>query len=65
MKKITPMQHKFEAKMLRGESITVAQLTKMGYANPSDAAYKARQKGIDVQRFIITNKTGVVSCYSL
>jgi hypothetical protein len=61
----TSMQTKFESKMLAGATLTVAQLQKMGFANPADAAYKARNKGLSVQRSVKTTRAGEVSQYSL
>jgi hypothetical protein len=63
--KNTSMQAKFESKMLNGAVLTVAQLQKMGFANPADAAYKMRQKGIPVQRTVKTTRSGEVSQYSV
>lgn len=61
----TSMQSKFESKMLTGATLSVAQLQKMGFANPADAAYKARQKGLSVQRSVKATHTGEISQYSL
>jgi hypothetical protein len=63
--KNTSMQSKFESKMLSGATLTVSQLQNMGFANPADAAYKARQKGISVQRSVKTTRSGEVSQYSV
>lgn len=59
------MQSKFESALQSGKALTVAQLQKIGFANPADAAYKARQKGLNVQRETVTTKSGAVSRYVL
>jgi hypothetical protein len=64
-KKITPMQGKFEAAMLAGKTLSTAQVAKIGFANVPDAAYKSRQKGLNVQRSVVTTRKGSFSVYSL
>jgi hypothetical protein len=63
--KTTSMQTKFETRVSAGQTLTIPQLKQMGFCNPYDAAYAARQKGISVQRFIKTTRKGPVSVYSL
>jgi hypothetical protein len=63
--KTTSMQSKFENRMSVGQTLTIPQLKQMGFSNPYDAAYAARQKGISIQRFIKDTRKGPVSVYSL
>lgn len=66
MKKTVTKQSRFMSAMLGGKELTVAQVRKLGFANPYDAAYKARNRGVSVQRFINTNSKGVsTSVYAL
>jgi hypothetical protein len=59
------MQSKFESALQAGKTLTVAQIQKIGFANAADPAYQARSRGINVQREVLTTKTGSVSRYFL
>jgi hypothetical protein len=59
------MQQKFETAMLAGKVLTQAQLVKIGFANPADAVYKARKKGMAIVRVEKTTRAGTFSTYSL
>jgi hypothetical protein len=63
--KTISMQAWFENRMTYGHTLTISQLKQMGFSNPYDAAYAARQKGISVKRFIKDTQDGPVSVYSL
>jgi hypothetical protein len=63
--KTVPMQTKFETRVSAGQTLTIPQLKQMGFANPYDAAYSARQNGFNVQRFMKNTRKGPVSVYSL
>lgn len=66
MKKTKTSQERFMTAMLGGKQLTVAQIRGLGLANPYDAAYKARQAGVSVQRALRTSKNGVhTSVYAL
>lgn len=59
------MQAKFNSAMTSGRKMTVDQVAKLGFANVYDAAYKARQSGLNVQRSLVETRKGVHSVYSL
>lgn len=51
MKTLTKMQKKFNTAMLSGKLLSIAQIRTIGFANPYDAAYQARDvHGINVRR---------------
>lgn len=57
------MQSKFNKAMQSGKSLTTAQVRKIGFANPADAAYKARNAGIPVLTYFKQTKAGTVHFY--
>jgi hypothetical protein len=59
------MQQKFNAAMTAGRTLTTAQVSKIGFANVHDAAYKARRAGLNVQRSLVETRKGTHSVYSL
>lgn len=65
MAKVTA-QSKFNKAMASGKQMTVEQIRKLGLSNVHDAAYKARNfHGLNVQRYVISKRTGDVSVYAL
>lgn len=57
------MQSKFNKAMTTGKALTTAQVRKIGFANPADAAYKARNAGIPVVTYYKETKAGIVHFY--
>jgi len=57
-------QSKFNAAMAKGKSLTIAQVRKIGFANPYDAKYKAnRFHGLGVVSMVTTTKKGLTVKY--
>ena len=59
------MQSKFEAAMLNGKSLTVQQISAIGFKNFHDPAYKARKHGMDIIRTERLVKGNKISRYSM
>ena len=59
------MQKKLEAKLFKGQSVTVAQIANIGFADPYDPIRRMRNRGHQIQRTMKQTRSGSVSTYSL
>lgn len=62
---IKTAQSKVVKALNAGRQLTVAQIEKMGLANPHDAIYKARKSGMVVYSSTKTTRNGTFTVYSL
>lgn len=65
MAKAKSMQSKVIASLLSGKELTVAQISKLGFARPHNAIAVARARGIDVKTTTKTTKNKTTTVYSL
>jgi hypothetical protein len=59
------LQEKFVNRLLTGRQISVAQIRTMGFSNPHDTVYKARNAGHLIATDLVQTRSGTVTKYQL